>query len=155
MFRLLSILFLFFWTAPVWAENSKIEFAGPDPLTIVTSNGQFEFQVEIADTPERRSRGLMFRETMDMRHGMLFQFGKVQTVAMWMKNTPLSLDMIFINPDGSVRTVVKRTTPLSEAVITSGGPVSHVLEVNAGVSTLIGLKPGDVVRHRFFGSTAQ
>ena len=122
----------------------------PDQLTIKTSNGAFDFTVEIADEAHERQQGLMHRTHMDPKHGMLFVFDRQQIVTMWMQNTPLSLDMIFIKPDGTVATVARRTTPFSTDVITSRVPVSHVFEVNAGISTLIGLKEGDKVFHPTF-----
>lgn len=119
-------------------------------LAIVTSTGRFEFSVEIADDTNERSQGLMFREEMLPTHGMLFDFGETSPVAMWMKNTPLSLDMVFIKHDGIVARVANKTTPFSQAIISSGEPVSHVLELNAGMANQIGLKAGDRVIHTFF-----
>ena len=147
------LMALVVWTVinaitPSWANQDTVEFGGPDQLVIVTANGRFEFSVEIADTPERRSRGLMFREKMPVNSGMLFKFGRVEPIAMWMRNTPLSLDMIFINPDGTIHRIEHGTTPFSEQIISSGGPVSHVLEVNAGISKLLGIRAGDKIQHR-------
>lgn len=123
-------------------EPSPIEVG---PIWLNTVQGRFEFQVEIADEPSERQRGLMFRELMPVKNGMLFDFGKTSQIQMWMRNTPLSLDMIFILPDGTVGHIAERTTPFSDAIIDSRAPVSHVLEINAGVSKLIGLKVGDTV----------
>ncbi len=132
----------------------------PDPnsvfpvetLEIITSNGSFQFSVEIADDSAERSQGLMFRETMLPTHGMLFDFGETSPVMMWMQNTPLSLDMIFIKENGVVARVANNTVPFSKAIISSGEPVSHVLELNAGMAKQIGLKPGDKINHAFFPS---
>ncbi len=132
---------------------------GPDPAAVFpvetliakTGSGEFTFTVEIADDEAERSRGLMFRETMLQTHGMLFAFEKQEPVFMWMKNTILPLDMVFVRPDGSVARIEQHTTPQSLRVIGSGEPVSHVLELNAGMSRLIGLKPGDRLAHSFFG----
>ena len=92
----------------------------------------------------------MFRETMAADRGMLFDFGKVANISMWMKNTILPLDMVFINPDGTVHRIEHNTKPFSLEVISSQGEVSHVLELNAGTTVQIGLKPGDRIVHRFF-----
>ena len=119
-------------------------------LEVVTGNGSFEFSVEIADEPEERSKGLMFREKMLPTHGMLFDFGKTSPVMMWMQNTPLSLDMVFIRQDGKVARIASNTVPFSKAIISSGEPVSHVLELNAGIARQIGIKPGDKIIHPFF-----
>lgn len=114
-------------------------------LTIHTSGGSFDFQVELADDPDERRIGLMHRTEMDPRHGMLFDFGEIQPVAMWMRNTPLPLDMLFIRKDRSIARIAQRTTPFSEEIISSGEPVAYVLEINAGISALIGAKAGDRV----------
>lgn len=112
-------------------------------LWLNTAQGRFQFTIEMADTPQKRARGLMFRETMPKNHGMLFDFESERRITMWMRNTPLPLDMIFIRADGTVARIEERTTPFSDDEISSGEPVTHVLEVNAGISRLIGLKPGD------------
>ncbi len=139
---------------------TTVSFAQPEPdtdavfpvesLEIVTSNGSFQFSVEIADESEERSRGLMFRETMLPTHGMLFDFGETAPIMMWMKNTPLSLDMLFIKEDGTIARIANNTKPFSTAIISSGEPVSHVLELNAGIAKQIGAKPGDRIMHAFF-----
>lgn len=121
-----------------------------ETLEIKTKAGSFTFTVEIADEPHERSRGLMFRETMLPTHGMLFDFGQSSVVTMWMQNTPLSLDMVFIREDGTVARITTNTTPLSRDIITSGEAVSHVLELNAGMARQIGLSPGDKINHNFF-----
>lgn len=124
-----------------------------EEMWAVTAQGRFRFTVEIADDPSETAEGLMFRESMPMDHGMLFDFGESRPVQMWMKNTPLSLDMVFIAPDGTVTRIAEHTEPYSEAIIDSGGLVSHVLEINAGVSRLIGLKPGDRFEQRHFAAS--
>ena len=92
----------------------------------------------------------MFREKMLPTHGMLFDFQKTEAIAMWMKNTPLSLDMVFIKPDGTIARIERNTKPFSTDTILSEEPVSHVLELNAGITLQIGLKAGDRIMHRFF-----
>jgi hypothetical protein len=121
-------------------------------LAIVTQAGvRHEFQLEIANTPESRSRGLMFRRELPDGRGMLFDFGARETeISMWMKNTYIPLDMIFIRADGRIRHIAENTTPHSEATISSGGPVKGVLEVIAGTARRLGLSPGDRVEHPFF-----
>jgi len=121
-------------------------------LEAETASGDFAFTVEIADENKERERGLMFRESMLPTHGMLFKFDGKQVIYMWMENTVLSLDMIFIRSDGSVARIQERTTPFSREIIPSGEPVSYVLELGAGMARQIGLKPNDVIRHRFFGN---
>lgn len=117
---------------------------------VVTQSGNYEFQVEIADTNESRSRGLMFRRSLGPREGMLFFYDAPQHFSMWMRNTYISLDMIFIRADGTVHRIEERTEPFSERIIESGGRVLSVLEVNGGTSAAIGLKPGDRIEHPRF-----
>jgi hypothetical protein len=121
-----------------------------EALTLVTAKGRHSFQVEVMRTPDQRARGLMFRQHLPRDRGMLFDFERVEPVAMWMQNTYIPLDMIFIRADGTVARVAENTEPLSTRTIPSGEPVLGVLEVNAGVSAEIGLKAGDRVEHPLF-----
>ena len=123
---------------------------GLQTLTIVTSSGAHPFQVEIAADVAARERGLMFRRFLPRDRGMLFEFEANEPVGFWMKNTYISLDMIFISPKGVVTHIVDNAEPLSEALIPSNGPCIAVLEVNAGVAAEIGLAVGDRVRAPFF-----
>lgn len=140
--------------APVNGANALpkdpfVEFP-VDEISIETASGTFRFSVEIADDDAERSKGLMLRRKMLPTHGMLFDFRQVAPVAMWMKNTYLPLDMIFVRPDGTVARIARKTEPLSTEIISSYVPVSHVLELNAGMAAQIGLKKGDVIRHSSF-----
>lgn len=157
-----SILFgLPFWVnaesvnAPAKIETSQpliIDGKEADEIWLITSQGRFRFTAEIADSNQERSQGLMFRETMPKDHGMLFDFQEKRPIQMWMRNTPLSLDMIFTDETGKVVKIAERTTPFSDAIIDSGEPVTHVLEINAGVSRLLGMKIGDKIEHRLFST---
>jgi uncharacterized protein len=119
-----------------------------EPLAIVSGDERHEFQVELALTPAERSRGLMYRRSMPADQGMLFDFEREEMVSMWMRNTYISLDMLFIRPDGSIARIAQNTEPLSERTISSGEPVRFVLELNAGTSEQLGISAGDVVEHR-------
>ncbi|MCW2282657.1 uncharacterized membrane protein (UPF0127 family) [Rhodoblastus acidophilus] len=121
-----------------------------EPLILETSGGPKTLDVEVARDPAARERGLMYRRYMPENRGMLFDFGRSETVLMWMKNTYIPLDMIFISRDGKVTHIEADTEPLSQAIISSNGPAFAVLEVNAGVASKLGLKPGDVVKHKMF-----
>jgi uncharacterized protein len=132
------------------AQSEQAQQLDTEKLAIITATGRHEFEVEIADDPAEQSKGLMFRESMPADHGMLFDFGKSRMVQMWMKNTPMPLDMVFVRADGSVAGIAERTEPFSLDVISSQVPVSFVLEIRAGVSRLIDLKPGDRLEHRLF-----
>lgn len=119
-------------------------------LEIVTRTGVHVFDVEVAITPEQRATGLMHRKELPEGRGMLFDFEGEGPVTMWMKNTYVSLDMIFIHADGRIARVAENTTPLSLAVISAGVPVKAVLEVVAGTARKLGIAPGDRVAHRIF-----
>lgn len=122
-----------------------------DEITVVTIRGRFRMVVEIADTDDARHQGLQFRQHLDADRGMFFDFGKTEQVAMWMKNTLIPLDMIFIDEKGRVARVERNTEPRSLRVIPSGGPVRGVLEVNAGTAERLGIAKGARIQHPIFG----
>lgn len=124
--------------------------AGFEALEAVTPAGRTRFFVEIADTDAERERGLMFRKEVPPDRGMLFDFKTPREVAFWMKNTLIPLDIIYIRTDGTILSIARNTTPLSEAPIPSGGPVVGVLELAGGRTGEIGLMPGDRIEHRIF-----
>ncbi|MBN8531428.1 MAG: DUF192 domain-containing protein [Alphaproteobacteria bacterium] len=109
------------------------------------------FTVALADTPEQRSRGLMHTQLLPSDHGMLFDFGANSLSAMWMKNTPLSLDIIFIDKQGVVQHVVPNAIPNSTTPISAPGPVRAALEVNAGTAARCGIVQGSAAAHPLFG----
>jgi uncharacterized protein len=119
-------------------------------LTVDAADGQFEFLVEMAVNPAQRGQGLMFRESLEEDRGMLFDFGKPQRATMWMRNTYVPLDMLFIDANGQITQIAADTQPLSDAVIASREPVRAVLELRGGVSAKLGIKPGDRVIHPLF-----
>lgn len=122
-----------------------------ESLTVVTRDGgAHAFRVHVADTPAARGRGLMFVTRMAADEGMLFDFGQPRPVSMWMKNTPLSLDMLFVEADGRILRIAEATPPLSRELILSGGNVLAVVEVLAGTADRLGIEPGDRVVHRLF-----
>lgn len=116
-------------------------------LLVETASSQFRFEVEIADDPAERSQGLMFRETLADNAGMLFLYPEPQEVEFWMKNTPLSLDIVFVRADGSIARIAERTTPFSTDMIPSGEEVRAVLEVKGGLMRQLGVGVGDRLRH--------
>jgi uncharacterized membrane protein (UPF0127 family) len=122
------------------------------PLAIESGSGTLSFEVELAVSPEQRSQGLMFRERLEADQGMLFDFGRTAPVTMWMRNTFIPLDMLFIDADGRIARIVADTEPLSDAVIGSGGPVRAVLELPAGTSAERGIAVGDRVLHPIFAA---
>jgi uncharacterized protein len=123
------------------------------PLVIKTADGvEHRFTVELATTEAERERGLMFRTAMAPDAGMLFDFKEVEPVAMWMKDTYLPLDMLFIARDGRIAHIAERAVPYSLATISSGEPVLAVLELNSGTASRLKIKPGDRVIHPIFGN---
>lgn len=121
-----------------------------EPLQLVTSSGTHDLKVERATTPEAQALGLMYRTELADDRGMLFVHDAPREIVMWMKNTYIPLDMIFLKSDGSVHRIAHKTEPHSETMIPSNGPVSAVLEIPGGAARRYGLKPGDKVRHAFF-----
>ena len=130
---------------------SAVRAAEVQTLEIVTKSGVKVFSVEIAKTKEEREKGLIFRKELADGRGMLFDFSPQQDVSMWMKNTYVSLDMIFIQADGRILRIAENTEPMSERIISSGGPVTAVLEVVAGTARKDGIAPGDRVGGPLFG----
>lgn len=122
------------------------------PLVIVSNGRDIKFDVELAANDAERSRGLMFRKQLGPYEGMLFDFFQEMPVSFWMKNTLIPLDMIFIAKDGTIRNVHANAVPLSTDPIPSGAPVRAVLEINGGSAAMLGIKPGDVVKHPIFGN---
>jgi hypothetical protein len=121
------------------------------PLGIQTRDGKRHgFKVEVASSPDERAQGLMFRRTLAPDAGMLFDFGRTEPVAMWMKNTLIPLDMLFIASDGAVVNIAQRTVPGSLTPIPSAKPVRFVLELAGGTTARLGIKPGDKVLHPLF-----
>ena len=120
-------------------------------LEIVTAAGPQLFSVEVMRTDDERAKGLMLRRFMPADRGMLFDFKADQPVMMWMRNTIIPLDMLFIGHDGAVVNIAENTEPMSETTIPSDGPVTGVLELNAGTAARLSIKKGDRVRHTMFG----
>ena len=135
------------------ASAREIEFPR-SRLTIETTAGRFEFTVELADTRARRARGLQHRKTLAADAGMLFDYKEARPVSMWMKNTRLPLDMLFIDAEGRVAHVAENTKPLSLTPIPSGKPVRAVLELDGGTARRLGIRTGDRVYHPIFDAPA-
>jgi len=132
------------------ALADEITFA-TDDLAIETADGAIHpFTVELALTPQQRAKGLMFRHDMAPEAGMLFLFDREAPRSFWMKNTYLSLDMLFLDASGRIVAIAADTVPLTETPVASGVPALGVLELNAGTAMRLGIAPGDRVVHRAF-----
>ena len=134
------------------ATSGRATAADVQPLEIVTKSGVHVFSVEIAKTDEERATGLMYRKELPEGRGMLFDFSPEQNVQMWMKNTFIPLDMIFIRSDGRILRIAENTEPQSEKIIPAGGLAKGVLEVIGGTARKYGIQPGDRVAHPLFGT---
>jgi uncharacterized protein len=135
----------FFLIFAVSAAAQDVVFPKAE-LSIRTAAGRYHpFTVELALDDAQRSQGLMFRTQMAADHGMLFDFGTTRRVSMWMENTVLPLDMLFLQSDGTISHIRQNAVPYSRDIIDSGGPVNYVLELNAGRVRALGIKVGDKV----------
>jgi uncharacterized membrane protein (UPF0127 family) len=121
-------------------------------VTLHTASGAHFIDVAVAETPGDQRLGLRFRRALPDGAGMLFLHPAPREVTMWMKDTYLSLDMIFIDAGGRVHRIAARTEPLSRAAIASHGEVVAVLELAAGAAERLGLRPGDRVEHSAGGA---
>ncbi len=133
------------FAAPAGAQQPALQ-----TLEIVSRTGVHVFAVELAADDASRAKGLMFRRELPEGRGMLFDFHREQEISMWMENTYIPLDMIFIAGDGRIRHIAENTVPLSRATVSSRGPVRGVLEVIAGTVRKLGIAPGDRVAHPIF-----
>jgi uncharacterized membrane protein (UPF0127 family) len=131
----------------VLAEDGVFE-----KLTILSGGKVHPFEVEVMRTEPEHERGMMFRRSLAPDKGMLFEFKTEKVASFWMQNTYVPLDMVFIRADGTIHRIEKRAEPLSTRAISSGGPVTGVLEILAGTADDLGLKPGDHVDHPFFAA---
>jgi hypothetical protein len=134
---------------PAGAETARHPVSGLRVIDLVVDRGgkKLPFKVELADTPEAQSKGLMFRTELGDNEGMIFPSGTPQPRSFWMKNTPLSLDIIFIGVDGRILNIAAGTTPYSLDSVTSNGLASGVLELRAGRAAQLGIVAGDRVSY--------
>jgi len=129
------------------AGSVSADGCSPNKVSLRGDWGQAAFNVEIADTPEKHMLGLMYRETLSARSGMLFVYDFPRSVSFWMRNTLIPLDMIFAAQDGTIRAVHHMAQPLDETIIPGGTDIQYVLEINGGISKLMGIVPGSQMQH--------
>lgn len=137
---------------PLTACFEKQDSSHVNELKIISANGQsHEFKIEIARTDEEKIKGLMFRTKMPEDAGMLFVFDNEEERNFWMRNTLISLDMLFIKADGTIHHIHKNAIPEDLTRISSNGPVQAVLELNGGISDKLNIQAGDKINHAIFG----
>jgi uncharacterized protein len=136
------------YSAPAFARMRQ------DTLTVKPASGGpgHAFTIEVASTDQEKALGLMFRTELPDSEGMLFPYARAKSLSMWMHNTYISLDMLFIQPDGTIARIEEKAEPLSDRIIASGSDVSAVLEIAGGASARLGIKPGDKVITPSLGS---
>ena len=126
-----------------------VSFGAAEPLSIVSGGKTNAFQVEVADTPARAAQGLTGRADLAKDHGMLFDFrANQQEPVVSMKGVTLPLDVLFLDPDGTVTAIAENARPGSWRKITPGFPYAFALEIKGGIVKELGLKPGDKVQHK-------
>jgi uncharacterized protein len=148
-------LFAVFLNAALLSPAIAQDVARIEPLSVVTATTATLFSAEIADTDELRERGLMFRHVLPKDSAMLFDFGKPRPAAMWMKNTYVSLDMLFVRIDGTIAALAENTEPFSTQIISVEEPVKGVVELPAGTVKRLGIKRDDKVYHEIFKTLDQ
>ncbi|MGJ8564168.1 MAG: DUF192 domain-containing protein [Alphaproteobacteria bacterium] len=151
------LISLFFLAAPAYAQDapSVIDFGASELLTIESINGTHAFSVEIADTLEEKNRGLMYRDTLDADKGMLFEYDSPRVSSIWMKNTRIPLDILFIRSNGKILKIVHSAKPYTERSNSSEAIVGAVLELPGGRANELGIVPGDIVKHEFFNNVSE
>lgn len=142
-YRFLFIIVFGLFPSLVNAQESCTD----DLLDIRSDGTSVRFTIEVVDTPEGRSQGLMNRVSMPRFSGMLFVYPREMPVAFWMRNTLIPLDMLFIDQNGVVKTIHENAIPLDETSIPSDADVKFVLEINGGMASMLKLAPEAVVRH--------
>jgi uncharacterized protein len=125
------------------------------PLTIVTAGGPHKFTVELATTPAQMEQGLMFRQSLAPDAGMLFDYQTPSMAMMWMKNTLIPLDMLFVDTQGRIVNIHERAVPGSLATISAAAPARAVIELNGGTAARLGIRPGDRVMFPIFDNAAK
>jgi uncharacterized protein len=153
--RIVLLLGILLATAlPGRAAEPQLQQFATAHLTIVSADGPHRFMVELAETPEQMEQGLMFRRSLAPDAGMLFDFKQPTVATMWMRNTLIPLDMLFVDQQGLIVNIVQRAVPESDQTIAAVKPVRVVIELNGGTAERLGIKPGDRVLYPIFGNAS-
>ena len=136
------------------SSRAELQRFATSELTILSATGAHHFTVELAETPAQMEQGLMFRRTMAPDAGMLFDYKQPTVATMWMRNTLIPLDMLFVDAQGRIVNIHQRAVPQSLDVIAAAAPVRAVIELNGGTAARLGIAPGDQVKHPIFGTAS-
>lgn len=147
---MLKYLNVFLIALLVVSCSKKDEKKGLEDLSINTANGAIVYKIEVAEEPQELMTGLMNRESLAADGGMIFSINPARTVSMWMKDTKISLDMLFVTPDGKIVWIAENAEPMSENQINTPTPVRAVIEINAGDAKKHNIKIGDTVKFKYF-----
>jgi hypothetical protein len=137
-----------------FSAGADLEQFPTSELTIISATGPHRFKVELAKTPAQMMQGLMFRTSLAPDAGMLFEYQQPIAATMWMRNTLIPLDMLFVDRRGRIVNIHERAVPQSDDVIAAAEPVRAVIELNGGTASRLGIEPGDIVVHPIFGNAS-
>ena len=151
--RFLLLPLLLLAVCPTVARAQLAQFPSA-ALTILTASGSHKFTIELATTPEQMAQGLMFRRSLAPDAGMLFDYQTPSMATMWMKNTLIPLDMLFVDAGGQIVNIHERAVPGSLETIPAAAPVRAVIELNGGTAARLGIRPGDRVVYPLFGNAS-
>lgn len=146
-FFLVAFCFMLIGNFKAYAQEPMLLPVDAQPLTIKTGLGQITYDVEIAVTPEQTEAGLMFRKNFPENRAMLFKFASERVVSMWMANTPLPLDMLFLDKNGKIVAIIEHAHPYSTRIISSHVPASFTIEINAGQVAVKKIQKGQRIIH--------
>ncbi|GLQ19116.1 DUF192 domain-containing protein [Algimonas porphyrae] len=155
MTRLILLFAFMLFASPAFAQTAQddvVDFGEPQPLSIVTETATHDFMVEEAKTADQQARGMMWRDSMGENDGMIFEFAEPKVATIWMKNTAISLDILFVRSNGEILKIEHLAQPFKERSASSEAVIAAVVELKGGRALELGIKPGDVVKHPFFGS---
>jgi uncharacterized membrane protein (UPF0127 family) len=150
----LHLPFVLLLVGVVSAAAAQLQRFPATDLTIVSAGGAHKFHVELATTPAQMEQGLMFRPSLAPDAGMLFDFRAPSPVSMWMKDTLIPLDMLFVDAQGRIINIHERAVPGSLDPISAAAPARAVIELNGGTAARLGIRPGDRVLFPIFGNAS-
>ena len=151
---LLPLLVLLAAAPSRFSGGAELQHFPTSELTIISATGPHRFKVELAETPAQMTQGLMFRTSLAPDAGMLFDYKQPTVATMWMRNTLIPLDMLFVDAQGRIVNIHQRAVPQSLDVIAAAAPVRVVIELNGGTAARLGIEPGDRVVYPIFGNAS-